>query len=256
MDIVKNYHKDLIKYKNLHKGEVAYIFGSGPSLKKFKIQEEGVFIGCNKIYKSKYIRENLNYYFFGDGQKRTGKAAELDKYGDKLTYKEEVDLLIKEKKVQCFCNASMHGTLKFHHKFTKKDVIDYNSKGVHILDITRKWDELKPDIHENKICNHSCIFTSVHFALYCGFSKIYLVGCDCSTLNNTPYFFLNEKQLKNLPECGFKQLKTGYDKKVAIHLLPNWSEMKKFKEKYFRETEFININPVKLKKRMDGDIYT
>ncbi len=118
MDIVKNYHKDLIKYKNLHKGEVAYIFGSGPSLKKFKIQEKGVFIGCNKIYKSKYIRENLNYYFFGDGQKRVGNAKELDKYGDKLTYKEEVDLLIEEKKVQCFCNASMHGTLNFHHKFT------------------------------------------------------------------------------------------------------------------------------------------
>ena len=63
MNIVKKYHSELLKYKNIHVGDVCYIFGSGPTFNRFKIQEEGIFIGCNHIIKNKYIRENIKYYF-------------------------------------------------------------------------------------------------------------------------------------------------------------------------------------------------
>ena len=69
MNIVKKYHSELLKYKNIHVGDVCYIFGSGPTFNRFKIQEEGIFIGCNHIIKNKYIRENIKYYFFGHGYK-------------------------------------------------------------------------------------------------------------------------------------------------------------------------------------------
>ena len=39
MDIVGIYHKKLLKYKNIHKGEVCYLFGAGPTLNNFKKQE-------------------------------------------------------------------------------------------------------------------------------------------------------------------------------------------------------------------------
>ena len=53
MNIVKKYHSELLKYKNIHVGDVCYIFGSGPTFNRFKIQEEGIFIGCNHIIKNK-----------------------------------------------------------------------------------------------------------------------------------------------------------------------------------------------------------
>ena len=55
MNIVHTYHSELFKYKNKHIGETCYIFGSGPTFNKFKLQEPGIFIGCNHIIKNNYI---------------------------------------------------------------------------------------------------------------------------------------------------------------------------------------------------------
>ena len=63
MNIVRTYHPELLKYKNKHKGETCYIFGSGPTVNSFKLQEPGIFIGCNHIIKHEYIKKNLKYYF-------------------------------------------------------------------------------------------------------------------------------------------------------------------------------------------------
>ena len=87
--------------------------------------------------------------------------------------------------------------------------------------------------------NHSIVFPAIQFALYSGFSKIYLVGCDCNG-----YFHSNNYL-------------TGQNN-TSIHtdLVYWWYRMYEFKKKYYEDTRIISLNPVGLKKIMDDDIYT
>ena len=239
MDVVKIYHKNLLKFKNKHVNDTAYIFGSGPTVNKFKAVETGVYIGCNQIYKHDTINKDLKYYFFGHGYK---------KYKDHSLFgniKEGVDGFLQNKNVIGFCNVSFHG--KLIETFTKDDIEKFTNNGIYVLDMLKRWHQLQPDIHNNPICNHNITFTAIHFALYCGFKKIYLVGCDCTQSNCDNYFYKDD---------GRNHDHVKYLGNRTRNMINCWMMMKAFKNKHFPECKIININPVCLKNRMDGDIYT
>jgi hypothetical protein len=247
------YHNDLLKFKNTHKGETAYIFGSGPSIKQFNIIEDGIFIGCNHILLNHDINNKLKYYFFGDGYNYTGAANTVIKFNTEMTCKERIDHVINYRDITTFCSAFMNNEL--FHGFSQKQVDELYNKKVHILNLTKDIDNLKPELDE-MIVDHSIIFTCLHFALYCGFLKIYIVGCDCSSENGSSYFFLNKSDISEIPNVT-RQLNRNLTQYNASSILPNiWKKMKIFKDTHFPNTKLISINPVKLKGLLDSDLYT
>ena len=227
MNIVKTYHHKLLKNKNQHKGETCYIFGSGPSINSFKMQEPGIFIGCNHIIKNKYIKDNLKYYFFGHGYNQlfTTKPP----YGN---HKREVDELGNH--VEKFCMVSRNNDFSIHN-FTKCSIREL--KNINALPCDMNLDNLYENLHKYPFLNHSIVFPATQFALYAGFSKIYLVGCDC-----TGYFHSNS--FKN-------QLSTPT---LSNHLINWWKKLYNFKNRYYPDTQIISINPIGLRGIMDNDI--
>ena len=80
--------------------------------------------------------------------------------------------------------------------------------------------------------------------MYCGFTKIYLVGCDCATQISGAYNeFWNESYIEKMPIENNE------------HLIEWWLKMKEFKDVNYPNAKLININPLGLKNKLDGDIY-
>ena len=66
--IKSDYNKPLEKFKNIHSGESAIIFATGPSINKyipFEGSEECIKVGLNRIYVHEDITSDLDYYYFG-----------------------------------------------------------------------------------------------------------------------------------------------------------------------------------------------
>ena len=228
MSIVETYHKKLLKYKNKHIDETCYIFGSGPSINKFKIQEKGIFIGCNHIIKNDYIRSNLKYYFFGHGY------IDHNNDNDKLygNHKKEVNNL--EYDIEKFAMVSRNNDLNVH-RFTQETINElYNINAIPCdLNLTNYY----TDLDKNPFMNHSIVLPACQFALYAGFKTIYLVGCDCSGYYHSNSFDLEDKN---------NQIDTG--------LIDWWSKLYIHKKTYYPKTKIINLNPVGLKELMDDDL--
>jgi hypothetical protein len=229
MNIVKEYHTELLKFKNLHFGETCYIFGSGSTIQQFKIQEEGTFIGCNHIIKNTAIKEKLKYYFFGHGyMKYTNDSTPI--YGN---HKKEVDLLGNN--IQKFAMVSRDNDLSVH-LFTLEAVKDL--KNINAIPCDINIHHIYKDLENNSFLNHSIVFPAVQFAMYAGFKKIYLVGCDCNG-----YFHSNNFINTN---------KYAY---IDNDLVYYWKEILKFKNSNYNDCRIINVNPVELKGLMDNDIF-
>ena len=238
MNVIKTYHSKLKKYKDLHKGEVCYIFATGITLNDFKIQEKGIYIGVNMITKSKPIIDNpaFKYYFFGHG------------YNEKTSlhggHKEEVDNMRLD--IDKFSFVSRNNNFGVHG-FNLKDIKHLESINAIPLDLC--LDKIHKNIDENSFINHSIVYPACQFALYCGFSKIYLVGCDCvekkpGDSSGSHYFFKTDKVMQY----------QNYT--VSNHLVKWWEKIHTFKNEMYADRKIININPIGLKNKMDGDIYT
>lgn len=235
MNIVSRFHNNLEKYKDKHIGETCYIFGCGPTVNNFKEPSEpGVYIGCNRIIKNKEIKNKLKYYFFGH------KYAVDPINEDGTNNKVEIDNLPYDIEKICFvsfCN-NWHQT----YGYSENDIAKLKNINAIPCDLT--IEVIYKDISKNPFINHSIVYPSAQFALYCGFTKIYLVGCDCATQISGPY---NEFWNRN------------YIQKSRIqndeHLIEWWLKIKKFKDINYPNAKLININPVGLINRLDGDIF-
>ncbi len=231
MNIVETYHSQILKYKNKHQGETCYIFGSGPSLNKFKIQEPGLFLGCNHVIKSKYIKDNLKYYFFGHGYTIYNN--------DNCTignHKKEVDDLGNH--IEKFCMVSRDNDFSIHN-FTEESIKQL--KNINSIPCDMNLNTLYYNLEKNPFLNHSIIFPTIQFALYSGFTKIYLVGCDCNLYrqdSSRKYFFDNNV----------------HNNRIDYNNIKWWKGIYNFKNKFYKNTEIISINPVGLKGLMDKDI--
>ena len=85
----------------------------------------------------------------------------------------------------------------------------------------------------------------MQFALYCGFKKIYLVGCDCGQYDQegkngtAKYFFKNDG-----------------GSKLNQYTIDRWKKIYQLKNNHYPKAQIINMNPVGLKGLMDDDIFT
>ena len=77
-------------------------------------------------------------------------------------------------------------------------------------------------------CFGSVVFPALQFSLWTNPKKIYLVGCDCTTL-------------------GYAYNKNETNFLITEEIINAYKKFKFFAYKYYPETEIISINPVGLK---------
>ena len=235
MNIVNRFHEKLEIYKNRHVGETCYIFGCGPTINEFKEHDDsGIYIGCNRIIKKKEIRDKLKYYFFGH------KYVVNPINEDGTNNKEEVDSLSND--IEKFCSVSLNNQPHSSYAYSDEDI--YKLKNINAIPIDLNTRDIHVDITKHPFINHSVVYPATQFALYCGFTKIYLVGCDCATMISGVFNeFWNEPYIEKSPIANNQ------------HFINWWLQMKKFKDVNYPNAKLININPVGLKDKLDGDIY-
>lgn len=221
------------RYRNAFKNQEAVIMGNGPSLNTYKIIHNCIHIGCNRcIYLDKLI---CDFYFYNEWPRSTIKHK-----NDVLNYKAKI-----EKFFGAFPDKRDFGSNMEHAKAGRAALFDMD--GPEFLGISKKTFEKDIDIYRVSDYGTSTVFVMMQFALFCGFKKIYIVGCDIENMiaNNTAdrYFYHN----KDLPN-------PIYDHIRITKLYKKWIDMKNFAQEYYDNTQIISINPVKLKGLFE-DIY-
>lgn len=221
-------HNFFSKYKDIHKGDVAYIFGSGPSLNDFQEQEPGIYIAGNNAHKFENVRNKLNYLFFLYRGYDLYYNNTSTVYGDYCKLIRELPDTIKR-----FC------CLNFHTRMDEPTVnkIKEEVKDVDFYFVTDEPPARKLDITIEKLWNFSIVFSMVLFTLYTGVKKIYLVGCDCTS----GYFF--------------KEKYSGEQFHNYESYKKQWNMMKQYISIFHSDVEIVSINPVGLT-GLFKDIYT
>ena len=217
----------LALFKDKHKNEACYIFGSGPTIKNFKPQEKGIYIGCNNSIDYDFVSKNIDYCIFGHGymdyKTRKAKSKSLNQRNK---------ILAMDKKVVKLCLATKNK--KVVHDYDSKSLQEIRDFGGIICDLNTQT--IHKDISKNPFINYSVVFPAVQLALYAGCKKIYIVGCDCSGVSGSWH--------------------SSHNKACVDCLVKWWGEMYKFKKEHYPHVKFININPVCLKGKFDQDIIT
>tara|TARA_Y100001972_G_C7667231_1_gene337816 strand:+ start:441 stop:1118 length:678 start_codon:yes stop_codon:yes gene_type:complete len=213
------------KYKGLHKKEAAVILATGPTLDDFSFDliPENNFktIGVNSIL---YKNINLDYYFCAQdpSKEKNHKHKDLEKK-DPLFQR----ILKIKNKTQIFCADGYkeeNSSHQNHQEFFSETEREKMNCETYSLTHNLIFEE---DLSQCSLLNHSIVFPAVQFAMYCGFSKVYLVGCDCG--GGGSYI---EKNSKNSDLNGFINI---------------WGQIKYYRYKLYKETELISINPIGLK---------
>lgn len=205
-------------FRNIHLGEEFVIVATGPSLREFQLIDNCNYIGVNKAYQKKEI--NFNYFFLQD-------YAAVKPYADEI---------LKSVSCTAFIAKYVMQEDTFRVQFPKKYIEDLKA-----IPYFTSWplSIMSPDISRSPFMNcGSVTFAAIQFALFCGASKIYLVGCD----SNAGGYFDGTRQI---------------NPKVTVNterLIENYKRLKEYAALYYPECKIYSINPVGLKGIFE-DIY-
>jgi hypothetical protein len=216
--IKSNYNKPLEKFKNLHNGDTAILFATGPSLNKYvplANSEYYIKIGVNRIYDYPDILYKLNYYYYGSNY-----------YLDE-EHRKNIDKVCMNKNITTFASAYENG--RSHKDINRGNITPERANELNSIPFENTLDTFTNDVANYCSLGNSIIFPPLQHILYMGIKKIYLVGCD----------------------CGFTHGKSSDDE----HLLYYWRKFVDFKNIYYPEVKIVSINPVSLKGWFDEDIY-
>lgn len=152
------YGKTIACYKNKHCGQRCFLIGNGPSLKAEDLsllkRNNEITFGFNRIYNIFDQTEwRPTYYISQDEKMLGGCIAEVN----------GLTLPVKMIPIQ----------LKWFHDISIKDALYFNMKG------TTEGDLPFSDNCSHELYNSAtCMYTAAQFAVYMGFSEIYLLGVD------------------------------------------------------------------------------
>jgi len=210
-----------IPYKNKHSGETCFIFGTGPSLLKFWDSEYAtkslgsINIGVNEII---HYKIRMDYYFIGDaGDKTKGFNKNPEQY---MSYKPNISKFFRSDRQVAQHIPQLPQNLpetlyytttgwSFHHPLYK------NTPEPFCKDIASKM-----------VDSGTIALEALQFALFAGFSTMYIVGCDCDYSGGT--FNTN-----NHIDTGLKEF-----------MLQGWRKIKKFIENEYPSVNIIVVNHV------------
>ena len=207
-------------YRNKHYRETAVLMGTGPSLEHYVPKHsEGIkYLGVNGIHK--YDKITMSYYFCQDWNSYGPNKEAVDNYTPTIAKFFGGDI------GQDIENIQYHPLR--HYKAARANpyyiILGENHEGKNDLDF-------QTDITGYLGHGGSCMFTALQFALFAGFKRIEIVGCD---ITNPDYFYGDAN--KDIPWEANKN-----------HHLIGWLKMKKFIRKNYSDVMVVSVNPVGLK---------
>tara|TARA_R110002051_G_scaffold325814_3_gene431628 strand:- start:1707 stop:2375 length:669 start_codon:yes stop_codon:yes gene_type:complete len=217
-----HFNKIFAEYKNAHLNETATLFCTGPTLDDYDdaAHPHSVKVGVNYIWRHKFFNQAhedailLDYYFFGH-RREYGNEISVEEWGDsEKTAKAKTGSFIPEgfkTNKQKFCISIVNGG-ESHDHYSVKEATDIDA-----VPIAAEHGSVFPlDISRSPLYSHSIPMPAMQFLLYCGFKKIFLVGCDCS----------------------------GHD---YLCQMENWRALKDFIDSNYPHVEIVSVNPVSLK---------
>jgi hypothetical protein len=211
------------QFKGKYKGQSAVLVATGPTLNDYVPIKDALHIGVNTACDLDAV--NLDYYFCIDFR-AIKKLTKFDKFA-------------QSDYIKFFGQHSDYASIPFD-KLAKWHAPTYfieQLKNARLFYFSQYDMSICKDIETMPLrsYNSSCVFPALDFILYAGFSKIYLVGCDCSFCGH-----FNGEQQEADPSNQF---------------LKGWKIFKDYARIFHPEVEVISVNPVGLR-GMFKDIYT
>ena len=172
----KKYVKRNKCFKNSHLGESCYIFGNGPSLKGIdfsKFANKFVFTVNQLPRNPNFVNLKSNIHFWADPQ-----FFNLD--SSKKEDKEIMDIMEKindnEKETMCFYPAEFHNYVEKNNLYNEKSFYFLNSFSLpSFLRRKNTFDSFIPAFY-------TVVQYAIFLANYMGFSKIYIFGCEMTSI--------------------------------------------------------------------------
>lgn len=235
-----------IEFKNKHKGKRCFIFGNGPSLKNvdFSLFENEYTITVNQLPKnSNFGQLKTTYHVWADEN-----FFRLDK-----NKPEDMELLQIMKRVNSENNKPIVFYKDTAESMVKKYSLDkeldirYYAEGcweTWNANNYFKFNELVPGFA-------TVIQYCICLAVYMGFSKIYLLGCDCTGIINVIESWLNlddsgDQRLLYAYEISENQKKISQRRNITYSIKEELLDSIKLFEDYERLRDYCLDKNVKL----------
>jgi len=206
------------KFKNIHQGKEVVLVASGITADSYYPIKNRIHVGVNRSFQIGNYRIPMDYIFIQDYSGKT---------------KEYIDDLDNYRPNECI---KFYGLTTEWSYNPERTIPESHAIKANALRYRTDWalidgfiPEFTYDISTQPLgCFGSIVFPALQFILWTHPSKIYLVGCDCTT-------------------SGY-----AYDKKDTNFLKPDkiieaYKKFKNFAYKYYPDIEIISINPVGLK---------
>jgi hypothetical protein len=161
-----------IKFKNKHKGEECYIFGNGSSIKYFELSKfsDKVSFGCNSLHLHKDILDlDMRYYLMMHPLvfSKYWRGVKSGLHIERNPFYFNVHEFAKHRKCNIFTHASNYLNTKKYSRFNYIHNYDKHKLSIENIDFT-----------SSSSFARGAMVTMIGMAMYMGFKKIYLVGCD------------------------------------------------------------------------------
>lgn len=208
--------------KNCNNGKSVVLCGAGPTLKKYKPQDDVLHIALNRAL----LNNNIKYDWFiaDDWDGIDFMQEELIQYDCVKFFGHQIGCPSREipESFRIKCGARRYYTDSFIVNGFKSDFIC--------------------DIDKMPVGNITNIaLSAMQIVLFSNPSKIYIVGCDATSDGHfVDSVNISEEQRKR----QIKDMKMAVSGQEVIQL---WKKLKDFANAFYPDTEIISVNPVGLK---------
>lgn len=185
-------YSEILKFKNIHKGERCFIVATGPSLTADDLE---------KLHSEVTFSMNSIVLAFKDMEWRPTYYGIQDEYVyEKI--KEEVDN--SDLKYKFFGSSILK---KYSKKQIPKDSILYPLNILnHHIPHKRYRSKFSSDAFAVVYDGYSIAYSLLQIAVYMGFKEIYLLGADCNYQQEKKYFVDHGHKDPSYAEVGYKMI--------------------------------------------------
>ena len=160
------------KFKNKHKGEECYIFGNGNSIKYFDLSQfsDKISFGCNLLHVHKNLSDlDMRYYVIMHPLSfcKYWRGVKSGLYVEKNPFFYNFHDFAKIRECTFFTHVTNYPFTKKYNKFNYLHNFKKHNLSINKLDYTLSSSFSK-----------GALVTMIGLAIFMGFKKIYLVGCD------------------------------------------------------------------------------
>lgn len=168
------------EFENIHKGKRCFVIGNGPSLKEQDLsllENEYVFTVNQIVRNPDFKKIKTNYHFWAD-------PVFFDLSPDKP---EDLELLEVFKGVNTEDNKPICFLPTYAYDFVKKFILDKELNIRYYKVVYKFHDGYNKRINFTKFIPgfYTVVQYAIAMAIYMGFSKIYLLGCDTTGIITT-----------------------------------------------------------------------